>query len=40
LGEELKNSQKVSVNIDEKGFETRIMNGISERRVIDNRYKL
>jgi hypothetical protein len=40
LGEELKNSQKVSVNIDEKGFETRILNGISERRVIDNRYKL
>lgn len=40
LGEEMKNSQKVSVNIDEKGFETRIMNGISERKVLDNRYKL
>lgn len=40
LGEELKNSQKVSVNIDEKGFETRIVNGISERRALDNRFKM
>jgi len=40
LGEELKNSQKVSVNIDEKGFETRILNGISERRALDNRFKM
>lgn len=40
LSSELQNSQKVSVNIDEKGFETRIINGISERKVMDNRYKL
>jgi hypothetical protein len=32
--------QKVSINIDEKGFETRIIEGANQRISLNNRYKM
>jgi hypothetical protein len=40
ISNQMNQHQKVSINIDEKGFQTRIIEGANQRQIIDNHFKM
>ena len=40
ITDNMRNHPKVAINIDEKGFEKRIIQGSNERTILNDRYKM